>query len=74
MKIHKNIHNDLIKAYEGYYDDSLKKELEYEGYKDVEEMIRAHSPKKRLEVYLEWNGILGWTGRIWDISQGEFES
>lgn len=33
--------------------------------------IKSHSPKERLEVYLTWNGIIGYTNRIWSITQGE---
>lgn len=29
------------------------------------------APKTRLSIYLEWNGILGYTQAIWDISQGK---
>lgn len=32
--------------------------------------ILGHSPLQRLEVYLEWEGIIGFTSRIWAITQG----
>jgi hypothetical protein len=35
------------------------------------EKIRKDTPKQRLDTYLQWNGILGWTNRIWELSQGE---
>lgn len=81
----KKIHNDLFAAYAGYYEDDIAREIprgpgpltpadDLAQIKWVEAKIRSHTPKKRLEVYLHWNGIIGWTGRIWDITQGEFES
>jgi len=66
-----------------YYQDWLKAEMQnghsdalsFEGWFEgwVEEAIRTATPKERLAIYLEWNGILGWTEMIWSISQGEFE-
>lgn len=82
----KKIHNDLIEAYEGTYEEDFIRdwenklpdvgELSKEEYFNmrVGERIREHNAKERLDVYLTWNGILGWTHRIWSISQGEFES
>lgn len=61
--------NDLIEAYKGVHEDELMGSVV-----DTEtaiEMIKSDSPKKRLEIYLQWNGILGYTNRIWEISQGE---
>lgn len=71
--------NDLIEAYKGYYEDEIIRDynqqqpIEMAGWEShwVANKIQSHSPKERLEVYLEWNGILGWTNRIWEISQGE---
>jgi len=34
-------------------------------------LIQESTPKRRLEVYLEWNGIIGYTGRIFEIATGE---
>ncbi len=80
------IHNDLVEAYEGIYEDDFKFDFEQgivgptglskEQYVKVRvrHRIREHTPKERLDVYLQWNGILGYTSRIWAISQGEFES
>lgn len=72
------ISNDLIEAYKGYYE----REYEFEWDENIPELdepytewcknkIQGDSPKERLEVYLEWNGILGYTNRIWEIAQGE---
>jgi hypothetical protein len=81
-----NIHNDLREAYLGTYEDDFDRdwtnnlpdvgELSRDDYVNmhIDGRIREHTAKERLDVYLTWNGILGWTGRIWDISQGEFES
>lgn len=37
----------------------------------VREIICEHTPKQRLEVYLEWNGILGYTESIFAFARGE---
>lgn len=34
-------------------------------------MIRNHSAQERLEIYLTWNGILGYSNRIYAIATGE---
>lgn len=77
------IGNDLIEAYKGYYEkESILPWTNAEaGYvlmgpdaaidKWVREKIESDSPKERLAIYLEWNGILGYTNRIWELSQGE---
>lgn len=62
------ISNDLIEAYVGMFGD--KEDRNYDA-RTPEEHIMSHSPKERLEVYLEWNGILGYSSRIWEITQGE---
>ena len=78
------IHNDLREAYFGTYEDLFEDdwnrklpdvgELSLDDYINmrVGERVREHTAKERLDVYLTWNGILGWTHRIWSISQGEF--
>ena len=54
----------LIEAYVGYYgDDMLNVSKE-----TVLPLIKAHSPKERLAVYLTWNGILGFTDEIYSIA------
>ena len=81
------IYDGLIEAYKGYYEDEWQDEfsrspdgagnfaMTYQQWltKKTEETIKADTPKRRLEIYLEWNGILGYTEIIWDLSQGEFE-
>lgn len=68
------ISNDLIEAYKGYYEDEIR-QSSYPTLGDylqaIATKIQQHSPKERLEIYLEWNGILGYTSRIWEITQGE---
>jgi hypothetical protein len=65
--------NYLIEAYEGYYEDEMAADLTapMEEPSDVrawvENKIKEHSTKERLAVYLEWNGILGYTGIIYDL-------
>lgn len=34
-------------------------------------LINQHSPKKRLEIYLQWNGIIGWTDSIFAIANSD---
>lgn len=67
--------NDLMEAYLGYYGEDENPSVTDPSVTDprawAEEKIKSHTPKERLEIYLEWNGILGYTSRIWEISQGE---
>jgi hypothetical protein len=73
------IRNDLIEAYKGYYEDdrdTLRK-FTNEGtfmFDLFEEWIRlkivSDSPKERLERYLEWNGISGYTNTVFEIATG----
>ena len=74
--------NDLVEAYKGFYEDEYDRlQIHHDGASTSTEhhayhgwivnKISSHTPKERLEVYLEWNGILGYTNRIWEISQGE---
>lgn len=78
------ISKDLLEAYIGYYEDEWEAEL-YEEVggtnvsdedhkawmksRAIKEII-SHAPKRRLEIYLEWNGILGYGSRIYDIATG----
>lgn len=70
-----NIGNDLIEAYKGYYENEWHPTEDPQNQKDydvyVRNRIEADSPKERLEVYLEWNGILGYTNRIFELATGE---
>lgn len=70
--------NDLIEAYKGFYEDELiskeriPTDQENAAFEvKMIERIRSNSPKERLDTYLQWNGIIGWTNRIWELSQGE---
>lgn len=72
------ISNDLLEAYRGYYEDEVSSRFCHDGklQEDVYEewvtlKIKADTPKRRLEVYLEWNGIIGYSGRIYEIATGE---
>jgi hypothetical protein len=79
-----NVSNDLIEAYVGYYEDEWLEEFHNEvagaNVADEEwktwsrnraiQKIVNHTPKRRLEVYLEWNGILGYIGRIYELATG----
>ncbi len=56
--------NDLLQAYVGIYD------LEESPYVEIQIRILKDTPEQRLEVYLEWNGILGYTQRILHITKG----
>ncbi len=71
----------LIEAYEGFYEDEIKKASGYD--KDSKEAqstddldkarewvwnkIHNHTPREQLKVFLEWNGILGWQNYIENI-------
>lgn len=57
----------LIDAYMGYYEDILVNVTE----PNIIELIQAHDPKQRLAVYLQWNGIIGWTDSIWSVAHTE---
>jgi len=78
------IARDLIEAYCGYHEDLLrwkhKAEFanepatqDFDQWADSEarRMIRADDARTRLGVWLEWNGILGYTARAFAIAQGE---
>lgn len=62
------------------YEEFVKKEgqdgqlavIDYESWLGdwIRNKIEKDDPKTRLSIYLEWNGILGWTNRIWEITQG----
>lgn len=60
----------LIEAYEGYYEDEMAKDLTHvieEPEHSREWVLRKmwnHTSKERLEIYLHWNGIIGWTDQI----------
>jgi hypothetical protein len=62
---------DLIAAYQGVYEDSPDHPNGEPNTEWALEKIRKDTPKQRLDTYLQWNGILGWTNRIWELSQGE---
>lgn len=62
----------------GYYEDDWTYEHgEYSTNpkKDLmnwcQEKIQKDTIEERLNVFLEWNGIIGYTGMIYSISQGE---
>lgn len=63
----------LIEAYAGYhgFDKPLDAQQRADFAKEVNRKIQADSPKRRLEIYLAWNGILGWADRIWAITHTE---
>lgn len=52
-------HNGLVEAYIGFY------ECEEETAKVL---ISEHDNKRRLQVYCEWNGIIGYAGTLFDIA------
>lgn len=68
----------LLEAYMGYYEDEWNyghHEYSTDSQKDMEKWCREKilnaTPLERLGIYLEWNGILGYTNTIYSISQGE---
>lgn len=72
-----SIGNDLIEAYKGYYEDEwMYEQGEYQVDPTIPdewviEKIMCHTPKQRLEVYLEWNGLIGYYSRIYELATGE---
>lgn len=74
--------NDLIAAYTGTYENELVQQGDgsfkrtndmttEEFQRWVEWKIVADSPKERLETYLTWEGIHGYSSRIYDIAMGK---
>lgn len=61
---------DLIEAYLGFYGDADA----ISGMSDTQKhdwairMILDDSPKQRLRVYCEWNGIIGYDNRLYEIA------
>ena len=58
--------NDLIKAYRGCVWG-----LEDAPENEVVKAIMNDSPKRRLEVYCEWYGIIGYSDRLFEIATGQ---
>lgn len=86
MTLANKIRNDLIEAYKGYYEDDRETaqayEKEFTGQnirqdfdqwltERVKIQIIVDTPKERLAIYLEWNGILGYSDSIFDIAMGK---
>lgn len=75
--------SDLIEAYKGVNEDDLQRAFtatiftpsdpDYDAWVEMKVilMIQAHTPKERLDTYLQWNGILGYTSAIFAIATGE---
>lgn len=81
-----DIGHDLIEAYKGYYEDDWLVEFyeevagtnvseeEQETWmtsRAIQEIVN-NLPLARLRIYLEWNGIIGHTGRIYELAIGHF--
>ncbi len=58
--------HELIEAYQGYYEDAIESVEDKRAW--AVRKILADSPKERLHVYLEWNGILGYTESIYKVA------
>lgn len=71
------IFRPLEEAYLGYYEDEMAADLtvpmeEPEHAKAwVLNKISLDTPKERLRVYLEWNGILGYSEVIYAVATGK---
>lgn len=77
---------DLIEAYMGVYEDDLLRAhhiifahspetqdfIQWAEGK-IPAMIRGATPRERLDTYLQWNGILGFTSAIFAIATEEME-
>lgn len=78
------IGNDLIEAYTGFYEDHYMDEYrgEFPGrnpsgdeYNEwainrATQQIINNTPEQRLKIYLEWNGIIGYSNRIYKLATG----
>lgn len=62
------ISKDLLEAYQGHY---ANHEDEACDVQTAEEHIQRHTPQQRLDIYLTWNGIHGYTDRVFAIATGE---
>ena len=68
----------LVEAYKGYYEDeydatqqhadgaSSLESAAFDGW--IANKIENDSPRDRLHVYLQWNGIIGYTDEIYQIA------
>lgn len=75
--------DDLLEAYLGVFADDLKRAFDVTEFTPVKPdfdewavmkaalMIQGAPPKERLDTYLQWNGILGYTSAIFAIATGE---
>lgn len=55
------IPNDLLEAYKGFYEES------YDVPDPIAKLI-SDSPLERLDVYCIWNGIFGYSRRLYEIA------
>lgn len=55
--------HDLIEAYEGFYEEILEDEDDAANW--VRRKILDDSPKERMRIYCEWNGIINYHDRIY---------
>lgn len=74
---------DLIEAYTGVHETDLRRAYEatkffpttpeFAAWREMKVtlMIISETPKERLDTYLQWNGILGFTSAIFAIATGE---
>lgn len=71
------IFRPLKEAYLGYYEDEMAADLtapmEEPEHAEawVLNKISSDTPKKRLRVYLEWNGIIGFSEVVYAIATGQ---
>lgn len=76
--------NDLVEAYKGYYEEEITLDRleklgadvseEYKAWFETlwaEKKIVSHGPEQRLIIYCEWNGIIGYATRLFEIATGE---
>lgn len=70
-------HNGLMNAYKGKYEDEIIAEwngaLDDDGGRAFEhdwviQKIGSHSNLERLEVYCEWNGIIGYASTLYHMA------
>jgi hypothetical protein len=57
----------LVAAYRGAHEDHWKQYPADKREDAIKAVIKGETPLQRLRTYLEWEGIIGWAGTIYDI-------
>jgi hypothetical protein len=52
-----------------HFQKDLREQSE-EGEQDFQSFIRSTDPEELFKLWLEWNGIIGYSSSIWEIVSG----